>query len=93
MEIPISLDPDARLLTDEELTLALGQLEERGAPYKALMQLLNTHFAHAVGSVTSPKLTEREAGHAAGQIDALLAFRTDVKQRRAAVQKDAPRRK
>jgi hypothetical protein len=93
MEIPISLDPDARLLTDEELTTALGQLDERSAPYRALLQLLNTHFAHAVGSVTSPTLSEREAGHAAGRIEAITTFRSDLKQRRASLQKVAPRRK
>ena len=87
MLIPISLDPDAPLLTDEEITIALGQIDEKGAPWRALMQLLNVRFAHAVGASTAASLSEREAGMAAGQIEALLLFREELKVRRAAVRK------
>jgi hypothetical protein len=92
MQIPLTLDPDVRLLTDDELTLALSGLEERGEAWKAIQQLLATHFAHAVGRVSAPQLSEREAGHAAGQIDALLTFRADLKQRRTARKASGPRR-
>lgn len=94
MEIPISLDADARLLTEEEINHALAGLEERHPAWRAIQQLLAVQFAHAVGASTAPRLTEREAGHAAGQIEALLAFRADLKHRRAAQQQQpAPRRK
>jgi hypothetical protein len=93
MQIPLTLDPDVRLLTDDELTLALSGLEERGEAWRAIQQLLSTHFAHAVGRVSAPQMSEREAGHAAGQIDALLTFRADLKQRRTAQRKTSgPRR-
>lgn len=92
MEIPVSLDPDVRLLTEDEINQALAGLEERHPAWRAIQQLLAMQFAHAVGASTAPRLTEREAGHAAGQIEALLAFRSDLKHRRSA-QPAAPRRK
>lgn len=82
--IPISVDPDARPFSNEELTHHLSQLDRRSNVYRALVQLLDTHFAQAVGNVTAPRLTEREAGMAAGEISAFLTFRADFKARCAA---------
>lgn len=91
LTIPVALDPDARLLTDEEISAALGGLEEKSPAWRALMQLLTTRFAHAVGASTAAKLTEREAGIAAGHIEALLLLREELKTRRASVRKPLPR--
>lgn len=93
MQIPIALDPDSKLFTEDELNAALAGLEERAPAWLALQQLLAVQFAHAVGASTAPTLTEREAGHAAGQIEAILAFRADLKRRRASQARPALRRK
>jgi hypothetical protein len=65
-------------LTRDEIAKLFGKMHERDPVPRALRQIVQERIAQATSDNTNPKMTEREAGHAAGRLTELLDLATEL---------------